>query len=499
MKKLFTVIGLTMLFLSCDRNDQETPEPSDFGYLSMNISVSITEEPASGRVEAVPTDNWKVTIFKADGTPEITFDPYSSAPAEVQLPTGEYYVEAHSNNLLDAAFENPYYFGRSANFEIDKEELATIDINAELANSKVAINYSANVISTFDSYSGTVAVVSSGASLAYNESETREGYFVSEPLSVVVDLSYTMLDGTFITRQFTANIDAQPKTLYNINVDATLEDGKIVININVDETFSEVIINIGDEPKIFLDNNGITIKATPDAVVGDSEVINGITYTVVSEQQLRDMIANDEDLTIVCTSLVTDMSNLIPFGPFNQDISSWDVSNVVNMFRLFSNTTRFNQDISSWDVSSVEDMTSMFENAASFNQNINSWDVSNVKFMSFMFRSSSFNQDISSWNVSNVESMFRMFMNNASFSQDLSPWNVSNVRTMKQMFYGATLFNRDISNWTVSNVFNMEEMFFNATSFDQDLSSWDVSSVTSCSNFRNSGNWQAPNFTNCTP
>ncbi|MEQ8556381.1 MAG: DUF4493 domain-containing protein [Cyclobacteriaceae bacterium] len=246
MKKLITVLLTSLIVLSCNRQDQETPEPTDFGYLSMNISVSITEEAASSRVEAVPTDNWKVTIFKADGTPELVFDPYSLAPAEVQLPTGEYYVEAHSNNFAEAAFENPYYFGRSANFQIDKEELATIDINAELANSKVAINYSPNVTSTFNSYSGTVIVVSSGANLVYNETETREGYFVSEPLSVVVDLSYTKLDGTFITRQFTANIDAQPKTLYSVNVDATLEDGKITMSINVDETFAEEVIELGD-------------------------------------------------------------------------------------------------------------------------------------------------------------------------------------------------------------------------------------------------------------
>ena len=35
--------------------------------------------------------------------------------------------------------------------------------------------------------------------------------------------------------------------------------------------------------------------------------------------------------------------------PFNQDISSWDVSNVTDMGGMFSNSS-FNQDISSWDV-----------------------------------------------------------------------------------------------------------------------------------------------------
>ncbi|MEQ8556383.1 MAG: DUF4493 domain-containing protein [Cyclobacteriaceae bacterium] len=263
MKSIYLLLGLAMCLLSCNRQDQETPEPTDFGYLSMNISVSITSEPASGRVAAVPTDDWKVTIFDAsDDSEVVVFDPYSSAPSEVQLPTGEYYVEAHSNNFMEAAFENPYYFGRSANFMIDKEELTPIDINAELANSKVAINYSSNVTSTFNQYTGAVTVVSTGATLPYAQGETREGYFVSEPLAVVVDLSYTKLDGTFITRQFTASIDAQPKTLYSINVDATLEDGEIVLNINVDESFNTEEINIGDIVVVTPDPNTAIFDAT---------------------------------------------------------------------------------------------------------------------------------------------------------------------------------------------------------------------------------------------
>ncbi len=242
---LITFIALCTFTISCQEPENE-PGPTDFGYLSMSITLTVTSEEANGRLDAVNTDDFRVTIFEAGGTEVIVFDPYSSAPSEVALPSGEYYVEAHSNNLVDAAFDNPYYFGRSANFTIDKEETTTIDIEPELANTKVAILYSENVENTFDAYTGTAEVIATGATLFYAQGETREGYFVTSPLEIVVDLSYTKLDGTTIDKSFTTTIDdPQPKTLYNINVDATLVDGVIGFNITVDETFDVVDIDLG--------------------------------------------------------------------------------------------------------------------------------------------------------------------------------------------------------------------------------------------------------------
>ena len=45
----------------------------------------------------------------------------------------------------------------------------------------------------------------------------------------------------------------------------------------------------------------------------------------------------------------------------------------------------FNEDISSWDVSNVTNMEDMFYSASSFNQPLEKWDVSNVTNMEYMF------------------------------------------------------------------------------------------------------------------
>ena len=104
------------------------------------------------------------------------------------------------------------------------------------------------------------------------------------------------------------------------------------------------------------------------------------------------------------------------------------------------------------------------ENIEAMYGHISKWDVSNVTNMYYMFTScSNFNQDISGWDVGNVISMHMMFPGCSSFNQDISNWNVSNVTDMHRMFHGCSSFDQDLSNWDVSNVTDMSIMF-NATS-----------------------------------
>ena len=168
-----------------------------------------------------------------------------------------------------------------------------------------------------------------------------------------------------------------------------------------------------------------------------------------------------------------------------RDISTWDVSNVTTMYRLFRNAKEFNGDLSEWDVSKVTDMESMFENAESFNGDISKWNVSNVTDMNHMFYGAKeFNGDINTkivtgdwdddyyiaWDVSNVTNMTGMFYGAEAFNKDLSEWDVSNVTSMQSMFSLAKNFNGDISKWNVSNVKYMGPMFYGAKAFNGDIS-----------------------------
>mmetsp|Transcript_38659 Transcript_38659/g.89824 ORF Transcript_38659/g.89824 Transcript_38659/m.89824 type:complete len:98 (+) Transcript_38659:347-640(+) len=83
---------------------------------------------------------------------------------------------------------------------------------------------------------------------------------------------------------------------------------------------------------------------------------------------------------------VTSMSDMFDKADlFNQDLSGWNVKNVLNMHRMFSDAS-FNQNLSEWDVSKVTAMDWMFDTAISFDRDLSGWDVGNVTNMYRMFK-----------------------------------------------------------------------------------------------------------------
>ena len=244
------------------------------------------------------------------------------------------------------------------------------------------------------------------------------------------------------------------------NIIYTIENSSITAN----QSFEEVSLFVdgnGSSNNVYLASNGVTVKASAGAVAGDTGVLNGDTYTIVDINTLNTMISDEQDVTKVVTSLLTDMRD------------------------LFKNNTTFNQDISSWDVSNVTDMSYMFSRASAFNQPIGDWDVSNVTNMYFMFRDAeAFNQPIGNWNVSNVTDMRDMFYSASAFNQPIGNWDVSNVTRMVAMFYAAYSFNQDLSFWEVDNVSGETDGISNCYEFSIDATAWTL---------------PKPNFTNCDP
>ena len=154
------------------------------------------------------------------------------------------------------------------------------------------------------------------------------------------------------------------------NIIYTIENSSITANQSFEEV--SLFVDAGSCPNnVYLASNGVTVKAKSGAVAGDTGVLNGDTYTIVDINTLYTMIIDEQDVTKVVTSLVTDMSNMFFLGDetysnFNQDISSWDVSNVTKMESMFYNATSFNQDLSSWNVDVVTSCNFLCVNTTSW-------------------------------------------------------------------------------------------------------------------------------------
>ena len=239
--------------------------------------------------------------------------------------------------------------------------------------------------------------------------------------------------------------------------------------------------------------NGVTIEC-PLANVGDTGVVDGVTYTAVDRASLITKIAAGQ-ASECCTSLVTDMNALFSGNLTNPDIRSWDTSSVTNTAIMFMNATNFNQDLSKWNLGKVESTMGMFMGATNFNNGeapgastspLNSWDTSEAVELRFMFNNAiSFNQDIGNWDTSKNRTTQAMFKGATRFNRPIGNWNVSSVVNMSQMFYNAYRFNQDINSWDTSSVIDMSGMFHyrsgNIGDFNQPLNNWDVSSVQNMS------------------
>ena len=267
--------------------------------------------------------------------------------------------------------------------------------------------------------------------------------------------------------------------------------------------------------KCYLGSNLIYSNVAPASPLGSTPLTNSnfisardLWFTNQAQAEATYGLISDWN-----TTAVTDMQSAfrvtgVVTNDFNENISSWDMSNVTNISNIFRLQAIFNQPIGVWDTSSVTNMQNAIRQTGAFNQPIANWDMSSVTHINFMFYSASaFNQPIAGWDVSNLASngAYRIFDNASSFNQNVSSlaipstvlsyygmfqgctsfnnggqpltWDMSNAINTERMFYGATNFNADISSWDVSSVTNMNFMFSGATIFNADISSWDVGNV----------------------
>ncbi len=277
MKKTILFLLTCLVFVCSCKKDNDNRPTSESGKLSVSVGVEVfTGKINTSWKSTLDTEDFKVLICKNTGEVVKTFERAADMPDEITLETGEYYVTAHSNNFLPAAFENPYYFGKSENFNLSKEEHRTVTVNCELANCAVSVTYSGNIQSDFTDYYATVSI--SDSALKYEKDEARTGYFDLKPISIEALLVYSMVNGSSQTKLLTGIIeDPQAKKHYEVRLDASVNDGIASVNIYLDDSTDYELVEISEG-----DTNGI-----PGNIIYGALLITEIMYdpTAISDAE----------------------------------------------------------------------------------------------------------------------------------------------------------------------------------------------------------------------
>jgi surface protein len=339
----------------------------------------------------------------------------------------------------------------------------------------------------FQQWEGDVSGTSNPLQITMNSNKSVVGIFVKRnyPLNITIEGEGTVEEkivtnpsGREYPHGTTVELTPTPKEGWVFDSwGGDLSGTESPKTISIDKEKS-VIVKFRN-PVFRLAENGITCICE-NVKPGDKGFINGVEFEAVDNDLIRKRRDERDDMTKLCTSLVTNMSDLFPGitdekNNFNQPIGNWDVSNVTSMQNMFFYSS-FNQPIGNWNVSNVKNMEAMFD-FTDFNKPIGNWNVSNVTNMGYMFEGSPFNQPIGNWDVSNVTAMSHMF-SGSLFNQPIGNWDVSNVTIMEWMFNGSP-FNQPLENWGVLQVTDMSGMFNGAEKFNQDISKWCVSKISS--------------------
>lgn len=111
-----------------------------------------------------------------------------------------------------------------------------------------------------------------------------------------------------------------------------------------------------------------------------------------------------------------------------------------NFQQLFRSAPRIVSGVSKFNVSSVTSLLFAFYSATRFNENLSSWDVSNVTQFNYCFERTSVDQNFAAWDMTSATSVRRMFksttLSTANYDATLIGWAAQNVNSSLDINFG---------------------------------------------------------------
>ncbi|MCG8475701.1 MAG: DUF4493 domain-containing protein [Cytophagales bacterium] len=225
MKKNLLKLAAVLAFFWAGCSDSDVDSP-DAGTLALTSSVNKGVIVKSGRTSAANVvENFKVTLTSGAGE-VIVYDKLSDMPSEVTLKVDSWTVLVSSGEFQTPMFDSPVYDGTET-FQIHKDQQTQQSVVCTQANAGFIIKYTDEFKAIFDDYSTVLS--SERGQLAFDETETRTGYFLPGAVSGRVQA-----DG----KEFVIStpIQAERQDLWTITINAVeiFDEGTAVITVTLD-------------------------------------------------------------------------------------------------------------------------------------------------------------------------------------------------------------------------------------------------------------------------
>lgn len=250
MKKVFLIIGIISSLCACRQENRYLGEGE--GALSLQVTMGEAVEVVSRtslgneEIEALKND-CKVRIYEGDKLIR-KYSSWSSVPEKIDVSAGtDYRVRVVAGDSVSASLDKKYYEGVET-FSVVDGQTTSVEVNCNIANTLVKVNFSEELKTYLASGAVTVSVDAGNGALDYNWSEegteSPVGYYMlpsgKEYLTCVFNA--TTKNGKKITQ--TNKIEpAKASTLYTLTYTLSTEEpehptdeGGTFFSLKVDET-----------------------------------------------------------------------------------------------------------------------------------------------------------------------------------------------------------------------------------------------------------------------
>ncbi|KAB7531063.1 BspA family leucine-rich repeat surface protein [Flagellimonas olearia] len=471
LKRLLNLVPLALMVVSCGKEDAPKP-PTDTNTAptiegkTFMVDEDIDDAVVIGTVSAQDDDNDPL---------EFSIATNSDGLFEIGKTDGKLSLAA--NKSLDFATKAQHTITVSVNDGTDSAQADMIinvtDVNQLPQMEDQSFEVAEN-IGDIDVIGTVVAMDDDDLTF---EIKQNDGYSINEPLfAISADGQLTLIEG----------VSLDYETAHEFGIIVTASDGENIVEAWMYITVTDVPEAHSDDKNAFVttwktttDNEEIAIglffELSYDYQInwGDGNIETSTNENLDKTITHTYETAGTYTVSIVGTFPYIHMIEQAATPLSLQSIDQWgtiewetmagafkgctnmvykatdspNLENVIIMSEMFAYCSSFNGDLSTWDVSGVLNMSGMFRGTTSFvDGNIGGWITNEVLYMSVMFTNSAFNGDISNWNVSNVIQMSEMFTNAINFNQDLGGWNIKSVNTMYNMLSSSGLDQANYSN-----------------------------------------------------